>query len=74
MQGFVHVQSHMYWVAAHATILVVILITTGGIDIDVLMMPTVGATNRLVDESHIYAPIKPTALRPPSTAITCPEI
>ena len=64
----------MNWVTANSTILVVILITTSRIDIDMLVMPTVGATNRLIDESHIYAPIKPTALRPPSTAMTWPEI
>lgn len=64
----------MDWVTAYSTIFVVILITTSSIDIDMLVMPTVGATNRLVDESHNYAPIKPTALRPPSTAITWPEI
>ena len=45
----------MYWITTDPAIVIVILIATGAIDIDMLMVPTVGATDRLSGKFHKHS-------------------
>ncbi|MCJ8303597.1 hypothetical protein MK852_01720 [Shewanella benthica] len=45
----------MYWITTDPAIIIVILITAGAIDIDMLMVPTVGATDRLSGKFHKHS-------------------
>ncbi|EDP98736.1 pteridine reductase [Shewanella benthica KT99] len=45
----------MYWITADPAIIIVILITAGAIDINMLMVPAVGATDRLSGKFHKHS-------------------
>jgi hypothetical protein len=43
-------------ITANTAIIVIILITTAGIDTDMLMMPAVGACDNLIHDPHSVTP------------------
>ena len=45
----------MYWITTDAAIIIVILIAAGAINIDMLMVPTMGATDRLSGKFHKHS-------------------
>ena len=46
----------MDWITANSTIIVIILITTAGIDTDMLMMPAVWTGDNLLHDPHSVTP------------------